>query len=78
MAGANGTLGEEDVDKASRLFFTEASAILFQFETPLETTEYLLNKLSTENNKCNDESRNITGKYVYRSKKLSQQLLSFF
>lgn len=53
VAGANGTLQEDDVNKASRLFLSEASVILFQFETPLETTEYLLNRLSTENNKCN-------------------------
>lgn len=52
MAGANGTLQQQDLDKANYLLLNETSVILFQFETPLETTEYLLNKLSTENSKC--------------------------
>lgn len=53
MAGANGTLQKEDVDKAEHVLLNETSVVLFQFETPLETTEYLINKLSTENSKCN-------------------------
>lgn len=52
MAGANGTLQKEDLDKANYLLFNETSVVLFQFETPLETTEYLLSKLSTKNSKC--------------------------
>lgn len=52
MAGANGTLGIEDVDKAFNLLLNETSVVLFQFETPLETTEYLLKKLSVANSKC--------------------------
>lgn len=53
VAGANGTLQNEDVDKAEHVLLNEASVVLFQFETPLETTEYLINKLSTGNSKCN-------------------------
>lgn len=52
VAGANGTLQKEDVDKADNLLLSETSVVLFQFETPLETTEYLLNKLSNANSKC--------------------------
>lgn len=52
VAGANGTLQKEDVDKADNLLLNETSVVLFQFETPLETTEYLLNKLSNANSKC--------------------------
>lgn len=52
VAGANSTLQKEDVDKAYDLLLKETSVVLFQFETPLETTEYILNKLSTANSKC--------------------------
>jgi len=52
VAGANGTLQKEDVDKADNLLLNETRVVLFQFETPLETTEYLLNKLSVANSKC--------------------------
>lgn len=52
VAGANGTLQKEDVDKAHDLLFNKSSVVLFQFETPLETTEYILNKLSIANSKC--------------------------
>jgi hypothetical protein len=52
VVGANGTLGKEDVDKAFNLLVNESSAVLFQFETPIETTEYLLKKLSVANSKC--------------------------
>lgn len=52
VAGANGTLGKEDVDKAFNLLLNETSVVLLQFETPLETTEYLLKKLSMANSKC--------------------------
>lgn len=41
------------MDKAEHILLNETSVVLFQFETPLETTEYLLNKLSTEKSKCN-------------------------
>lgn len=51
VAGANGTLQKEDVDKADNLF-NDTGVVLFQFETPLQTTEYLLNKLSSNNSKC--------------------------
>jgi len=52
VSGANETLQKEDVDKANNLLCKETSVVLFQFETPLETTEYLLEKLSTANIKC--------------------------
>lgn len=52
VAGANGTLQKEDVDKAHDLLLNETSVVLFQFETPLETTEFILNKLSSANSKC--------------------------
>lgn len=52
VAGANGTLQKEDVDKADNLLLNEASVVLFQFETPLETTKYLLDKLLNANSKC--------------------------
>jgi len=40
------------VDKARDLLLNKTSVALFQFETPLETTEYILNELSTANSKC--------------------------
>ncbi|XP_050541809.1 ribokinase-like isoform X3 [Daktulosphaira vitifoliae] len=52
VAGANGTLLPADIDKAETLFHSEIGVVIFQFETPLETTEYLLNKLSKINNRC--------------------------
>ncbi|XP_050422372.1 ribokinase-like isoform X2 [Adelges cooleyi] len=52
VAGANGTLQKGDVDKAESVLLNETGVVLFQFETPLETTEYLLNKISTINSKC--------------------------
>lgn len=52
VAGANGTLQKDDVDKANNLLINDTSVVLFQFETPLETTEYLLNKLHNANSKC--------------------------
>ena len=38
-SGANNALSPKDVDKASA-FFSEASSVLMQLETPLETIEY--------------------------------------
>lgn len=54
MAGANGTLQKEDVDKVDNLLFNNTKVLLFQFETPLQTTEYLLSKLSSSNSKCKE------------------------
>lgn len=52
VAGANGTLQKEDVKRANSLLFNETGVVLFQFETPLETTKYLLDELTRANSKC--------------------------
>lgn len=66
VAGANGLLQEEDVERASPLLYL-AKVILLQFETPLKTTEYLLKKFSKENSKRN----NIIRICFYRTKIVS-------